>query len=43
MKSTNDVSKHHPQNFQTRVIVSLNERYDDKNKAFNLNLTMEHA
>jgi len=43
MKSTNDVSKHHPQNFQTKVICSLNERYDDKNKAFNLNLTMENA
>lgn len=43
MKSTNDVSKHHPKNFQTRVILSLNERCDDKNKAFNLNLTMEHA
>tara|TARA_R110002111_G_scaffold16141_5_gene41513 strand:- start:215 stop:1120 length:906 start_codon:yes stop_codon:yes gene_type:complete len=43
MKSTNDVSKHHPQDFQTHVIVSLNERYDIKNKAFNLNLTMEHA
>ena len=43
MKSTNDVSKHHPQDFQTKVIVSLNERYNDKNKAFNLNLTMENA
>ncbi len=43
MKSTNDVSKHHPQDFQTKVIFSLNERYDDKNKAFNLNLTMENA
>ncbi|WP_299098590.1 nucleotidyltransferase domain-containing protein [uncultured Winogradskyella sp.] len=43
MKSTNDVSKHHPRDFQSRVIVSLNQRYDDKNKAFNLNLTMEHA
>ncbi|WP_296381242.1 nucleotidyltransferase domain-containing protein, partial [Winogradskyella sp.] len=43
MKSTNDVSKHHPQDFQSKVIVSLNERYDDKNKAFNLNLTMENA
>ncbi|EDP71048.1 hypothetical protein FBALC1_01152 [Flavobacteriales bacterium ALC-1] len=43
MKSTNDVSKHHPQDFQTKVIGSLNERYDDKNKAFNLNLTMENA
>jgi len=43
MKSTNDVSKHHPQDFQSKVIVSLNERYIDKNKAFNLNLTMENA
>lgn len=43
MKSTNDVSKHHPQNFQNRVIVALNERYDVKNKAYNLNLTMENA
>lgn len=43
MKSTNDVSKHHPQDFQTKVIVSLNKRYTDKNKAFNLNLTMENA
>ena len=43
MKSTNDVSKHHPQDFQTKVIVSLNKRYSDKNKAFNLNLTMENA
>ncbi|WP_299120803.1 nucleotidyltransferase domain-containing protein [uncultured Winogradskyella sp.] len=43
MKSTNDVSKHHPQDFQSKVIVSLNERYDVKNKAYNLNLTMENA
>jgi len=43
MKSTNDVSKHHPQDFQSRVIVALNERYDVKNKAYNLNLTMENA
>jgi predicted nucleotidyltransferase len=43
MKSTNDVSKHHPQDFQSKVLVSLNERYTDKNKAFNLNLTMENA
>ncbi|WP_400076076.1 nucleotidyltransferase domain-containing protein [Winogradskyella sp. R77965] len=43
MKSTNDVSKHHPQDFQSKVIVKLNERYNDKNKAFNLNLAMENA
>ncbi|MBC2843635.1 nucleotidyltransferase domain-containing protein [Winogradskyella flava] len=43
MKSTNDVSKHHPQDFQNKVICKLNECYDDKNKAFNLNLTLENA
>ncbi len=43
MKSTNDVSKHHPQDFQSRVIIALNERYEIKNKAYNLNLTMENA
>ena len=43
MKSTNDVSKHHPQNFQSKVITALNEQYDLKNKAYNLNLTMENA
>jgi len=39
MKSTNDTSKHHPNDFQSKVIVSLNERYETKNKTFNLNLT----
>lgn len=43
MKSTNDVSKHHPQNFQNKVICKLNECYDIKNKTFNLNLTLENA
>ncbi|BAO75185.1 hypothetical protein [Winogradskyella sp. PG-2] len=43
MKSTNDVSKHHPQDFQSRVIGSLNKRYNEKNEVFNLNLTMENA
>lgn len=43
MKSTNDVSKHHPRNFQSHVIITLNQRYDIKNKAHNLNLTMENA
>jgi hypothetical protein len=43
MKSTNDVSKHHPQDFQSHVICTLNKRYDLKNKTFNLNLTMENA
>ncbi len=43
MKSTNDVSKHHPQDFQNKVISKLNEGYDIKNKAFDLNLTLENA
>ncbi len=43
MKSTNDVSKHHPQDFQNKVIVALNKRYKEKNEAFNLNLVLEHA
>ena len=43
MKSTNDVSKHHPQDFQNKVIGALNERYDSTNKAYNLNLTLENA
>ncbi len=43
MKSTNDTSKHHPHDFQSKVIGSLNKRYETKNKAFNLNLTMENA
>ncbi|MBD09164.1 MAG: nucleotidyltransferase [Flavobacteriaceae bacterium] len=43
MKSTNDVSKHHPQDFQSQVIVRLNKNYENKNKAYNLNLTMENA
>ena len=43
LKSTNDVSKHHPQDFQSKVIGKLNERYDSTNRAYNLNLTLENA
>lgn len=43
MKSTNDVSKHHPQDFQSQVIVRLNKQYADKNKTYNLNLSKENA
>lgn len=43
MKSTNDVSKHHPQDFQSKVIGTLNERYHSTNETFNLNLTLENA
>jgi len=43
MKSTNDVSKHHPKDFQSKVICRLNERCDSTNKAYNLNLVLENA
>lgn len=43
MKSTNDVSKHHPQDFQSKVITKLNKKYMEHNKAHNLELTLENA
>lgn len=43
MKSTNDVSKHHPQDFQSKVIKQLNKKYIEQNKAHNLNLILENA
>ena len=42
MKSTKDVSKHHPQNFQKQVIDMLNIKYSVVNKLHNLNIPMEH-
>ena len=41
LKSTDDVSKHHPRHFQKRVINLLNEKYETANTTFNLNLTKE--
>lgn len=43
MKSTKNVSKHHPQNFQKKVIDLLNEKYDTVVKQYNLDLYSEHA
>ncbi len=43
MKSTRHVSKHHPQNFQRKVITRLDERYKDIVKQYNLKLPEEHA
>ncbi len=42
-KSTNKVSKHHPQNFQNKVIASLNMKYDVINKKHNLSLEKEYV
>ena len=41
LKSTDDVSKHHPRHFQKKVINLLNEKYDHINTTFNLNLSKE--
>lgn len=43
MKSTKSVSKHHPQNFQKKVIDVLNDKYDQIKKQYNLELQQEHA
>lgn len=42
-KSSNKVSKHHPQNFQNKVISSLNMKYDLINKKHNLSLEKEYV
>ena len=43
LKSTESVSKHHPLNFQKRVIVALNEKYETYNKDHNIELTREYV
>lgn len=43
MKSTRHVSKHHPQNYQNKVITRLNERYTEVIQQYDLNLPEEHA
>ena len=43
LKSTKNVSKHHPLNFQRRVIERLNEKYDEYQKNHNISLAKEHA
>ncbi len=40
-KSTQKVSKHHPLNFQNKVITALNTKYDFINKKYNLSLIKE--
>lgn len=43
MKSTESVSKHHPNNFQKRVIDALNKKYSQVNENHQISLEPEHA
>ena len=43
MKSTKHVSKHHPQNFQKKVIDRLNQDYDKLKQQYNLELLQDYA
>jgi predicted nucleotidyltransferase len=43
LKSTQNISKHHPSNFQKKVILALNEKYREFQKNYNIELTEEHA
>ncbi len=43
MKSTSAVSKHHPQNFQKKVIDRLNARYNEFQTKYDITLEKEHA
>jgi hypothetical protein len=43
MKSTQDVSKHHPKNFQKKVITRLNDKYSEYEAKYDIPLSPEHA
>lgn len=43
LKSTKNISKHHPSNFQKSVILALNEKYREFQKQYNIELQEEHA
>lgn len=43
LKSTQNISKHHPSNFQKKVILALNEKYREFQKNYNIELAEEHA
>jgi len=43
LKSTKNVSKHHPLNFQRQVIERLNNKYDEYRENHNIHLAKEHA
>lgn len=43
LKSTKNVSKHHPLNFQNQVIERLNKKYVEYQENYNIHLSKEHA
>jgi len=43
MKSTKNVSKHHPRNYQKQVIDRLNKKYLEYYKKYNIHLSKEYA
>jgi hypothetical protein len=43
LKSTKNVSKHHPLNFQKKVILSLNDKYDELRQKHNIVLQKEYV
>lgn len=43
LKSTKTISKHHPLNFQKKVIGSLNEKYEEIRKNHNIELSREYV
>lgn len=43
LKSTKNISKHHPSHFQKKVILDLNHRIEEVSHNFNINLTKEHV
>jgi hypothetical protein len=43
LKSTKNISKHHPSNFQKKVILSLNNKIDEVQINFKIVLQKEHA
>lgn len=43
LKSTKNVSKHHPLNFQRKVIERLNDKYDELKESHNIHLSKENA
>ncbi len=43
LKSTKDISKHHPLNFQKKVINALNEKYEEIKRIHNIELPKEYV
>lgn len=43
LKSTKNISKHHPLNFQKKVIMALNEKYEEIKRKHNIELAKEYV